>query len=75
MKWLGIEMCQETPEVLKKMAEAVIARHLNLMSKKETPEFSKWWHGKIAGWFEAADGDLQRTRKLLDLPPCTCLKH
>ena len=65
-------MCTETEKEVIKMASEELARFINRLNSKSTKEFDRWWIGKIIGWFEAAEVDIDRTRKLLNLPPCNC---
>ena len=65
-------MCKETPEEIFARAAAEMKRHMDAVNNKKTKDFDKWWHGKIWGWFEAAEGNLPRTRKILGLAPCEC---
>ena len=65
-------MCKETPEEIFAMAAAEMKRHMDAVNNKKTKDFDKWWHGKIWGWFEAAEGNLPKTRKILGLAPCGC---
>ena len=67
-------MCKETSEEVFALATAEQAKHLRLLSDKGTKEFDKWWRGKIWGWYDATEGDLAGTRKILGLPPCECPK-
>lgn len=65
-------MCLETDKEVFKMASDERARFITRLYSKTTKDFDRWWIGKIIGWFDAAEGDIARTRKLLNLPPCTC---
>ena len=65
-------MCEMIEKEVFRRAKAERQRHLLALADPGTKEFDKWWHGKVAGWFEAAAGDLVRCRSLLGLPPCEC---
>ena len=68
-------MCKETPTEILALLKSEQKRHLKALNSRESKEFDKWWHGKIIGWYEAAEENAAKSRKLLGLPECNCPKN